>query len=152
VGKSMLALRLTIILPAMTLAEAIETTRIHRVAGRTGVHPVLTVANLGRVPPYDLVAAAGHVGGRLVKHVTQLSRQQACSLVPVPGQVSVIFHKSRRELALLAGEVTEGMAGPGRTAPAAAIFRMECPAEAELDTSVLQMWRQLFYPRGDESI
>jgi hypothetical protein len=51
-----------------------------------------------------------------------------------------------------AAEVTEGIAGPGRTAPAAAIFRMECPAEAELDTSVLQMWRQLFYHRGDESI
>jgi predicted ATPase with chaperone activity len=32
----MLARRLTTILPAMTLAEAIETTRIHRVAGRTG--------------------------------------------------------------------------------------------------------------------
>ena len=35
-GKPMLARRLTTILPAMTLAEAIETTRIHRVAGRTG--------------------------------------------------------------------------------------------------------------------
>jgi predicted ATPase with chaperone activity len=35
-GKSMLARRLTTILPAMTLAEAIETTRIHRVAGLTG--------------------------------------------------------------------------------------------------------------------
>jgi predicted ATPase with chaperone activity len=34
-GKSMLARRLTTILPAMTLAEALETTRIHRVAGRT---------------------------------------------------------------------------------------------------------------------
>jgi magnesium chelatase family protein len=33
---SMLARRLTTILPAMTLAEAIETTRIHRVAGLTG--------------------------------------------------------------------------------------------------------------------
>ena len=32
---SMLARRLTTILPAMTLAEAIETTRIHRVAGLT---------------------------------------------------------------------------------------------------------------------
>ena len=32
----MLARQLTTILPAMTLAEAIETTRIHRVAGLTG--------------------------------------------------------------------------------------------------------------------
>jgi predicted ATPase with chaperone activity len=31
----MLARRLTTILPAMTLPEAIETTRIHRVAGHT---------------------------------------------------------------------------------------------------------------------
>jgi magnesium chelatase family protein len=32
----MLARRLTTILPAMSLAEALETTRIHRVAGLTG--------------------------------------------------------------------------------------------------------------------
>jgi Magnesium chelatase, subunit ChlI len=35
-GKSMLARRLTTILPAMTLPEAIETARIHSVAGLTG--------------------------------------------------------------------------------------------------------------------
>ena len=35
-GQSMVALRLTTILPAMTLAEALETARIHRVAGLTG--------------------------------------------------------------------------------------------------------------------
>src|SRR5262245_42728165 len=40
-GKSMLARRLTTILPAMTLAEAIETTRIHRVAGLTGERTAL---------------------------------------------------------------------------------------------------------------
>jgi magnesium chelatase family protein len=32
-GQSLLARRLTTILPAMTLPEAIETTRIHSVAG-----------------------------------------------------------------------------------------------------------------------
>jgi predicted ATPase with chaperone activity len=32
----MMARRLTTFLPAMTLAEAIETTRIHSVVGRTG--------------------------------------------------------------------------------------------------------------------
>jgi len=32
----MLARRLATILPAMTLAEAMETTRLHRVAGLTG--------------------------------------------------------------------------------------------------------------------
>jgi magnesium chelatase family protein len=40
-GKSMLARRLTTILPAMTLAEAIETTRIHSVAGLTGDRTIL---------------------------------------------------------------------------------------------------------------
>jgi hypothetical protein len=35
-GTSRLARRLTTIRPAMPLAEAIETTCIHRVAGRTG--------------------------------------------------------------------------------------------------------------------
>jgi magnesium chelatase family protein len=35
-GKSMLARRLTTILPAMILAEAIETMRIHRITGLTG--------------------------------------------------------------------------------------------------------------------
>jgi len=35
----MLARRLTTILPAMTLADAIETTRISRVAGLTGTAP-----------------------------------------------------------------------------------------------------------------
>jgi hypothetical protein len=40
-GTSMLARCLTTILPAMTLAEAIETTRIHRVAGRIGERTAL---------------------------------------------------------------------------------------------------------------
>jgi magnesium chelatase family protein len=50
-GKPMLARRLTTILPAMTLAVAMETTRIHRVAGLMGDRANVTVANLGRVPP-----------------------------------------------------------------------------------------------------
>jgi hypothetical protein len=40
-GTSMLARRLTPIMPAMTLAEALETTRIHRVAGLTGERTAL---------------------------------------------------------------------------------------------------------------
>jgi predicted ATPase with chaperone activity len=47
----MLARQLTTILPEMTLPEAIDTTRIHRVAGETGDPSALTVANLGRVSP-----------------------------------------------------------------------------------------------------
>jgi Magnesium chelatase, subunit ChlI len=51
VEKSRLARRLTTILPAMTLAEALETMCIHSVAGFTGDHTALTVANLGWAPP-----------------------------------------------------------------------------------------------------
>jgi predicted ATPase with chaperone activity len=41
-SQSMLARRLTTILPAMTLADALGTTHIHRVAGRTGARTAFT--------------------------------------------------------------------------------------------------------------
>jgi predicted ATPase with chaperone activity len=56
-GKSMLARRLTTILPAMTLAEAIETTRIHSVAGLTGAHAAFVTTGL--LCPYS---APHHIG------------------------------------------------------------------------------------------
>jgi magnesium chelatase family protein len=46
----MLARRLTTILPAMTLAEAIETTRIHRAAGLTGARTALVTTRPFRAP------------------------------------------------------------------------------------------------------
>jgi predicted ATPase with chaperone activity len=46
----MLARRLTTILPAMSLAEAVETARIHRVAGLTGVRTA--VSPPARVAPH----------------------------------------------------------------------------------------------------
>jgi hypothetical protein len=48
-------------------------------------------------------------------------------------------------------EMTEGMDNPVSTAPATHIYRLGCPAEAELDALVLPRWRHLFYPHGDES-
>jgi magnesium chelatase family protein len=48
--KSMLARRRTTILPAMTLAEAIETMRIHRVAGLTGDGTALVITRPFRAP------------------------------------------------------------------------------------------------------
>jgi hypothetical protein len=45
VEKSMLARRITTILPTMTLAEALDTTHIHRVAGRTGDRTALVIAS-----------------------------------------------------------------------------------------------------------
>ena len=45
-----LARRLTTILPALRPAEALETTRIHRVAGLTGNHPALVATRACRDP------------------------------------------------------------------------------------------------------
>jgi hypothetical protein len=60
-GKSMLARRLTTILPAMTLAEAVETTRIHRVAGLTGDRTALVTTRPFRAP-YHTISDAGLIG------------------------------------------------------------------------------------------
>jgi predicted ATPase with chaperone activity len=57
-GKSMLARRLTTILPVMTLAEALETTRLHRVADLTG-----RAHGGGHVPPVSC-PAPHHLGCR----------------------------------------------------------------------------------------
>jgi len=72
-GKSMLARRLTTILPAMTLAEAIETTRIHRVAGLTGDRTALVTTRPCRAP-HHTISEAGLIGG---------------GHVPMPGDVSL---------------------------------------------------------------
>jgi len=72
-GKSMLARRLTTILPAMTLAEAIETTRIHRVAGLTGDRTAWVTTRPCRAP-HHTISDAGLIGG---------------GHVPMPGEVSL---------------------------------------------------------------
>jgi magnesium chelatase family protein len=68
----MLARRLTTILPAMTLAEALETTRIHRVAGRTGDRTAWVTTRPCRAP-YHPFSEVGLIGG---------------GQVPMPGDVS----------------------------------------------------------------
>jgi magnesium chelatase family protein len=75
-GKSMLARRLTTILRAMTLAEAIETTRIHSVAGLTGDRTALVTTRPFRAP-HHTISAVGLVGG---------------GHVPTPGQVTLAHH------------------------------------------------------------
>jgi magnesium chelatase family protein len=72
----MLARRLTTILPAMTLAEALETTRIHRVAGRTGARTARVPRRPCRAPPHT-IAEVGLIGG---------------GQVPLPGDVSRAHH------------------------------------------------------------
>ncbi len=56
------ARRLTTILPAMTLAEAIETTRIHSVAGMTGDRTAL-VTTRPFCAPHHTISDAGLIGG-----------------------------------------------------------------------------------------
>jgi magnesium chelatase family protein len=72
----MLARRLTAIPPAMTLAEAIETTRIHRVAGLTGDRTALVTALPCRAPHYTISDVRLIGGGH----------------VPLPGDVSLAHH------------------------------------------------------------
>ena len=72
----MLARRLTAILPAMTLAEAIETTRIHRAAGLTGARTALVTTHSCRAPPQTISDVELIGGGHL----------------PMPGEVSLAHH------------------------------------------------------------
>jgi magnesium chelatase family protein len=67
------------ILPAMTLAEAIEITRIHRVAGLTGDRTALVTTRPCRAP-HDTISDAGLIGG---------------GLVPMSGDVSLAHHGVR---------------------------------------------------------
>jgi hypothetical protein len=72
----MLARRLTPILPEMTLAEAIATTRMHRVAGLTGARTAFVTTRPFRAPHHP-ISAVGLSGG---------------SQVPQPGEVSLARH------------------------------------------------------------
>jgi magnesium chelatase family protein len=64
------------ILPAMTLAEAIETTRIHRVAGLTSALTAWVTTRPCRAPHHTL-SDAGLIGG---------------GHVPMPGDASLAHH------------------------------------------------------------
>jgi hypothetical protein len=61
-GTSMLARRLTTILPAMTLAEAIETMRVRRAGGLTGASTAL-VTTLPFRALHHTISDAGLIGG-----------------------------------------------------------------------------------------
>jgi magnesium chelatase family protein len=72
----MRARRLPTLLPAMTLAEAIETTRLHSVAGLTGDRTALVTTRPFRAPHYT-IPDVGLIGG---------------GHVPMPGEVSRAHH------------------------------------------------------------
>jgi magnesium chelatase family protein len=72
-GKTMLAKRIPSILPPMTLDEALETTKIHSIAGKLNAHESL-VATRPFHAPHHTVSDAGLLGG---------------GTHPVPGAVSL---------------------------------------------------------------
>ncbi len=72
-GKTMLARRLPSILPEFTMAEALETTRVHSVAGMMKPGQAL-VANRPFRSPHHTVSDAGLIGG---------------GMIPRPGEVSL---------------------------------------------------------------
>lgn len=61
-GKTMLAKRLSTIMPVMTLQEALETTKIHSVAGKTGTQQGLITQRPFRAP-HHTVSNVALVGG-----------------------------------------------------------------------------------------
>jgi len=75
-GKTMLAKRLPGILPDLTLEEALETTKIHSVAGMLPAHSALVAVRPYR-SPHHTISDAGLIGG---------------GTIPRPGEVSLAHH------------------------------------------------------------
>jgi magnesium chelatase family protein len=75
-GKSMLAKRLSTILPPLTLEEALETTKIHSVAGKVGKNQALITQRPFRSPHHTISDVALVGGGG----------------IPQPGEISLAHH------------------------------------------------------------
>ena len=90
----MLARRLATLLPDMTRDEALETTRIHSVAGLTGRHTALVTTRPFRAP-HHTISDVGLIGG---------------GQIPLPGEVARAHHGLRCLNARSAG-TRHGLAG-----------------------------------------
>jgi magnesium chelatase family protein len=75
-GKSMIAKRIPTILPPLNLAEALEATKIHSIAGTLTSHQALVAQRSFRAP-HHTVSDAGLLGG---------------GTHPMPGEVSLAHH------------------------------------------------------------
>src|SRR5690606_10597336 len=97
-GKTMLARRLPGILPALTLAEALDVTRIHSVAGLLPAGRAIVTHRPFRAP-HHTVSYAGLIGG---------------GSIPRPGEVSLAHHGVLfiDEVAELPGNVLEVLRQP----------------------------------------
>ncbi|MGH2777635.1 MAG: YifB family Mg chelatase-like AAA ATPase [Actinomycetota bacterium] len=101
-GKTMLASRLPGILPAMSLEESLEVTRISSVAGLLGERAGLVTTRPFRAPHHH-ISLAGLIGGG--------------SGLPRPGEISLAHHGVLflDELPLFRGEVLESLRVPLET-------------------------------------
>jgi magnesium chelatase family protein len=117
-GKTMLAKRIPTILPDMTLEEALETTKIHSVAGLLPSNEALIATRPFR-SPHHTISDAGLIGG---------------GTVPKPGEVSLAHHGVLflDELPEFKKNVLEVMRQPledGQVTIARAMLSLTYPAE-----------------------